>query len=726
MQAEMQPSDERPARKMRKVTRACDTCKTKKKACTGTLPCGPCVRRQDSCTYNATYNRGVAVSPPPSSPRAYYTSYQGALSDTVQVDQVSVESSVHYTPQEHAQSVDCDGVPSTANSTSPEIRSHGSIAESTEVADRYWGPTSAHSFLGRAALGIPASHVNAVDNPNDASVGSTKSIFHFGDRAVPEPPLSKFQWPSLETAESLVHTYFEFASPTYRILHQQTVERIVQRLYQSGRPENGDSNSWEEGEVTGTSRAIILLVFSTATLFKMDGKGRMTDADEIGRETSEQYFSKADRILSQEPGAPSLESVQARLLMVLYLLCSSRTHRAWFTLGTTIQLIMILGLHSRRRNKDVGRLSLIRRECQRRVVWCSYTVDKYLSFMLGSPRLWHDEDLDEELPARANDEDVTEGSINPPVRDCVLDAEVFHALLARILSRAAKKPYVVAGIVDREEIKTIHTLCGSVEEWQAGLPPFLSGLIHPSSLVPLFRRQLTVLQLARYHALMFITRPLLLRNYAQIWTDCETSYVKYLCVCLTSAKQTVEMITSFARENQLFSAFWYSQYIAFNALSIIYIYLIQVQRNRISPLRQRRGSTENSMKSATELDESTLYAIAETAQYDLAQATTRNAPSWKYSTILEGLRRELERLRIPSAQTPNVSLHESLAGAGLGNPTISTISSQPSVPNHTSNLSAPFIIDPQTISLFDNFTLENDLILDLWPQLDSMPITFPG
>jgi hypothetical protein len=127
-----------------------------------------------------------------------------------------------------------------------------------------------------------------------------------------------------------------------------------------------------------------------------------------------------------------------------------------------------------------------------------------------------------------------------------MDAAIFHALLARILSQAAKAPYVLAGITDREEINMIRSLCESVAEWQSELPPFLSGIIHSSSLIPLFQRQLTVLQLARYHALMFITRPPLLRNYGQIWTDQEDSYTQHLRVCLTEAKDTVELITAFA------------------------------------------------------------------------------------------------------------------------------------------------------------------------------------
>ncbi|KAL5000030.1 fungal-specific transcription factor domain-containing protein [Aspergillus recurvatus] len=722
------PSSPRPRsasdgrqRKVRKVTRACDACKSKKKACTGTIPCGPCVRRKLACTYNTNYQRGVAVTPPPSNSRPGHDSPTPTPQQTAR--ETGSESTTPYGPRP------------------PDQR------PPAEVADQYWGPTSAHSFLGWAVRDLPTTPSDAVQlSGRDSDRTSKASIFHFGDRIAPEVQPGDFEWPDRAEAESLTRRYFEFACPTYRTLHQPTIEGAICELY--GESTQFDGRCSVPGQ-SSASHAVILMVFSTATMFRSDANGRITDADDSGWKTSELYFVKAEQLLSQEIGAPRLESAQARFLMVLYLLSSSRANKAWFTLGTTIQLMMALGLHSRRSRKD-NELDLVQRECRRRILWCSYTLDKYISVILGRPRLWHDEDLDEELPTRVNDTDLLPTAIQSPKRDCVMDAPVFHALLARTLSQAAKEPYVVAGISHRDQLNTIRALCESVTEWHTGLPPLLSGNIHPSSLVPIFQRQLTVLQLARYHLLMFITRPLLLRNYGRTWPDCEASYVHYLGVCLTAARDAVEMVLTFVRENQLFHAFWYSQYIAFNALSIIYIYLIQVRRGRIPPIS---GSFNHETYSFS-LDEPTLYRLSETAQHHLADATSRNAPSWKYSAILQGLRRELERLglRSPFAE----------ASRAQSEPT--NVTNMPSAPNddalpmaasssydHIRNpehmapdsslaepdgsfmqfsgiprSGDPYFVDPRTEYLFDSFATDKDLMLDFWPQLDSLPITYIG
>ncbi|CAG8207861.1 unnamed protein product [Penicillium salamii] len=734
------------ARKVRKVTRACDACKSKKKACTGTLPCGPCARRRLSCTYDAAYNRGVAASP-------LFSGHQRETPTPSSPSTVSQSRTAHTA---HSQRIGSTESPLGGWNHQPSsYRSPGVSEEATPVIPsdppeqigpthidpQYWGPTSAHSFLGRVVQDLPTAPSKALALQPSQNAPSTVPIFSFGDRLNPHVRLADFQWPSRSVADKLVRRYFEFAAPTYRILHQPTIERLMEDLYQN------DTVSIDPGQ-DRASQAIVLLIFGTAAMYQPDAEGHLGAADENGWVNSELYYAQADSLLSNEIGAPTLASVQARFLMVLYLLSSSRAHKAWFTFGTTVQLMMALGLHSKRSRTVSGKDDLIRKECQRRVLWCSYTLDKYLSIILGRPRLWQDEDIDEELPTRINDQDLTSHEISPSKCDCLMDAPVFHAVLARILTQAARESYVVTGISNKDQIDTIRVFCGRVAEWQAELPPFLSGIIQPGSLIPGLRRQLTVLQLARYHALIFITRPLLLRNYSQVWPECEASYQYYLSTCLTAARDAIELILAFVQEKQLFPSFWYSQYIAFNALSIIYLYLIQVQRGRISPANLRFVHNQDGPFDL-QLDKSTLYKLCETTQAHLADATVRNAPAWKYSAILQGLRRELSRSN-PSLSGSEHSESRSNYQVSASNSHTFSANAQNAfdytqdqthsmiLPN---NLSGPdaqpgdsfsqhgafvenIFLDPHTEILFDNLGTDEELVPDFWSQFDSLPVAY--
>lgn len=51
-------------RKVHRVSRACDYCKSKKTRCSGTRPCDSCSRRKIVCEYDTQYMRGRPPTPP--------------------------------------------------------------------------------------------------------------------------------------------------------------------------------------------------------------------------------------------------------------------------------------------------------------------------------------------------------------------------------------------------------------------------------------------------------------------------------------------------------------------------------------------------------------------------------------------------------------------------------------------------------------------------------------
>lgn len=56
-------------------------------------------------------------------------------------------------------------------------------------------------------------------------------------------------------------------------------------------------------------------------------------------------------------------------------------------------------------------------------------MDKYLSAVLGRPSIFHDDDLDQDLPSIINDEDLSStGVIDSSSRThCIMIAPVLHA-----------------------------------------------------------------------------------------------------------------------------------------------------------------------------------------------------------------------------------------------------------------------------------------------------------
>lgn len=126
---------------------------------------------------------------------------------------------------------------------------------------------------------------------------------------------------------------------------------------------------------------------------------------------SARYYLAAEHQLSKEKGSIRLASIQARLTQCMYLLTQSRINHCWSLFGTVSNLALAIGLNRNRRTDTSSGLSQIEAECCRRTFWCAYTLDAYLSVVLGRPRLLHDEDIDTDFPSCVEDEDLTKESI---------------------------------------------------------------------------------------------------------------------------------------------------------------------------------------------------------------------------------------------------------------------------------------------------------------------------
>ena len=91
-------------------------------------------------------------------------------------------------------------------------------------------------------------------------------------------------------------------------------------------------------------------------------------------------------------------------------------------------MVLALGIH-RKRFSHGGSSSLVEFEMRKRVFWAAYTLDKYLSIILGRPRVFRDEDIDQHFPERLSDADLTANTSIPKASQsqCVSDGPVFHA-----------------------------------------------------------------------------------------------------------------------------------------------------------------------------------------------------------------------------------------------------------------------------------------------------------
>ncbi|KAH0847066.1 hypothetical protein FOPE_12412 [Fonsecaea pedrosoi] len=168
-------------------------------------------------------------------------------------------------------------------------------------------------------------------------------------------------------------------------------------------------------------------------------------------------------------------------------------------------------------------------------------------------------------------------------------------------------------------------------------------MIPASSLIPKFQRQSVTLFLAHAHAAIHANRPFLLNNFATASNPPHLTQqaVRYIHDCVAAARSVVDVLKSFDGNGIAFHSWWFTQYISFCAVAVVYIYTIQQHQKLVSTpaafASDETGIQSSFLASGKERD---WFAMAESCQQRLAAAARENSPGTRYAIVLEELRQE--------------------------------------------------------------------------------------
>lgn len=521
-------------------------------------------------------------------------------------------------------SVQDDTLTRTQSRSSPEL-------DSAEVHGQYVDTTSGLSFLHRARNRLSSNYRLAGADHQESNM--LQPLIAAGDRPIISLSLglssesallsgSCFQLLDRQDAIELLDLYFDVCVATYKPLHRPT----VQSWYETVAENASAGRALQEG--VGHARLATLFgVFAVATFHRQKSRGFGDEESSLGE--CDGLFQESTRLTDAEIGLPQLESAQARLVQVFYLLMTCRMNRAWYTFGTLLQIISALGMHRRDRKgrSDKSSQDYVYRQCRKRTFWTAYILDKYLGVVMGRPRHFHDEDLDQDYPDRVNDADMSMDGCksDDDSNDCAIDAFVCNIRLSRIVGRISHELYSIKAKPGDQRREATLRLGQDLEKWHANLPPFLST-VKPSTLIRSFRRQAIALRIAYCHAMMHLYRPFILHHStSQPHPDSGTLRTDAIRHCIVAAQEALRTVDSIAKEGSIFHAFWWTHYVTFCALAVVYVWKIQQEKHHddIPGIMQDR-----------------LFDLAERCHVHLGQATAMNSPSRRYSVILEELRAE--------------------------------------------------------------------------------------
>jgi hypothetical protein len=215
------------------------------------------------------------------------------------------------------------------------------------------------------------------DNQEESS--SFRSWYASTGHRLGQPPITSI-------AKELIMVYFERWHPIFPFLHGPTFVDEVESFYANGSNFQNSTNSHARENARQT--ILFQCIFNLAAL----------DCPDIILPPISQIESPMDvmsliGIVSTKHDTPS---IQALLAAQLYLIATMSLHAASTVGGILLRSIFHAGFH----RCPFRYAQLSRHDCdiRKRIFWCAYATDRYLSQALGHPLGFQDSDIDVCVP----------------------------------------------------------------------------------------------------------------------------------------------------------------------------------------------------------------------------------------------------------------------------------------------------------------------------------------
>ncbi|KAF2125811.1 hypothetical protein P153DRAFT_369810 [Dothidotthia symphoricarpi CBS 119687] len=539
-----------PPEQRQRTAQACESCKRRKQKCNGACPCNTCEKRKFTCIYADREATSPNEDRPPTKRRAIEDG--GSDSPFVNGDSSYNTPSNGYS---HAS-------PLTPRRQSP-IQQHTTLgtqgihpipASPGETPYKPSEPRSTVEFVGGPILQLPTSHVNVGQHPRGPSRGSTVQsgpdeeaviytqsrmlqdptgrVLYVGDSATlsflqllrmmvetvvgPSPFTNDprrhkivegqfslppgFQHtnllPDLQTAHVLVDAFFINTHGLLQVFDRDRFLGELERCY-------SDPLSVEPPFL-----CLLNLVFAIGLTMAtpLSGSPEALVIEKLRSEhldRAEVFYLNAKRLDDPMTGLEDQDfwSVQALLLMAVYMLAKSKRNTAFALLGMAARSAHALGLH----REETMVIFSPEEQAQRKNLWRSiFVIDRLLSCSLGRPTAISEDDCSGDVlhPDQSFDINaVTTADFNQ-TGSCALEAAVRSCSVIGVILRKVYQQRKISTRLAQE----IADVCKS---WPRSLPSILhwrqAANASPSQGIALLH-----VNLFYCHSIILLTRPFFL------------------------------------------------------------------------------------------------------------------------------------------------------------------------------------------------------------------------
>ncbi|KAI9702736.1 MAG: hypothetical protein M1820_006120 [Bogoriella megaspora] len=384
-----------------------------------------------------------------------------------------------------------------------------------------------------------------------------------------ESATSAADLPSKRCALQLCGHALNDASALLKVIHQPSFYRLLDRVYEVG-PDNGGN----------AVQKFLPLLYSVLALGCLFSSAQESTLEKYGYENAidqgVQYF-KAARQLLDIVDCRDITSLQALIYMILFLQCSAKLSTCYAYIGIALRSALRLGLH---RSFNSG-FNPIEAETRKRTFWVIRKMDIYVGAIIGLPQTLSDDDIDQDLPAEVEDENITETEIIPvpPSTTTIMQAANAHNRLIKIMHDIVRIVYPIknpqqTGHLNQYSVSIfkIRELEKALQEWKEKLP---LGL-RPGEAAPRIVRAQQLLRIAYAYTQVMLYRPFL--HYVSKEKQGKAYDPKaYACgmACVSVSRNIVHITAEMKRQGLLIGSHWFIMYTTFFAILSLIFYAIE-------------------------------------------------------------------------------------------------------------------------------------------------------
>ncbi|KAJ9315570.1 transcriptional regulator family: Fungal Specific TF [Paecilomyces variotii] len=580
--AALDPTDKAKRTVAKRVRRACDRCRLKKWKCDGESPCRPCDLRGLDCSY---YESSRRRSRPEyiehlETQLFYLKTIFRTVWPSIDVDRLISEKNPEQLLEEVTRNTrwSTEEVSGTLRSLANGDGGRGIFLDTMierggcRKGGGAWCNTY-HSHCGRLALlctirdrcsQMLTNSLQQILLQMDLreAFGWHRSIspFHLGNRIMSDTGVL----PTKSRAKELVSIAVENAFCLLTFIHRPSCDRAIDRLYEDSA--NGISVT-EDKELP-----LLISLCALGELFSG------------GEDRSEEYFRLARQLLDFAV-CRDISSLQAILTIAIYL--QSRS------MALTCRDFVSAGVAAMRRVREThcieGTEDPIAKEVLKRSFWTLWTLDVYLTRILGLPRLVDEDITDLDLPSEVEDDPSSrsnsrESRENLLKEKALLTAANAHTRLTMIQERILKCIYPVDeySFVSENTFRVNYQVVLSIEK---ELEAWFSEVSRMQYLrVPNddIRRAEILLLIAHCRVQMALYLPFLHHIRKPSSGENSSQIHSFACAmaCIKAAMQEVSLAVQLQSQGLLAGCYWFLPSVTFTAVMTL---LMSVLANRRDP-----------------------------------------------------------------------------------------------------------------------------------------------